>query len=654
MTALLIAGLVTGSIYAISALGLVMTYVSSRVFNFAHGVIGLLVAWCFYTFTSTWGWPVLPSAVLAIGVLGPGIGVLLWAVLFRRLAEAATLVRLAATIGVSVVIPALIVIVFGIGQVFRPPGLAGDTDTLVSVFGENLNLNQVVVVIVAVVVAAGTALLLRFTGFGLAMRASVDSPTVAALHGTNTGLVSAGVWAIGSGLAGLSGVLLIPFLGLETTDYMLAFIASFAAAVIGRMRSMTVTFVGALVLGIVQETSVLYLPDGAMLPGLRTSLPFLLMMVALVVYNFWRPERRGDGEIPLPAPPRPRPSSRLRLGVGVEVGVVVLLVLPLLLRGFWLGLIALGVVYGVIFLSYTVITGMGSMISLAQISFAAIGALTAAELSTTFGWPVALAILCGGVVAVPFGLLIALPAMRWGGLYLALGTLAFAFLVDNLIFKIDRYDNFGSGMGIDRPAFGGFTLDSDRAFFYLAFAVFAVIAVVLVRVRRSTTGLLFGAIRGSERATTSIGFSVVAAKLGLFAASAFIAGIGGGLLASYLGRATPSQFGALVGLTLLAVIVTIGVRSVAAALIAGIAFAVMPQLFSFYLSEQWQHVPAILFGLGAVGLAVEPRGIVVQVSNGVRALRDRFTPGTAAPPPSGPDAVQDPPLVGATSGRSDG
>jgi len=288
------------------------------------------------------------------------------------------------------------------------------------------------------------------------------------------------------------------------------------------------------------------------------------------------------------------------------------------------------VALGIIFLSYTIITGMGSAISLAQLSFAAIGALTACELSTYHGWPVLLGVLAGGIVAVPFGIAIALPAMRWAGLYLALGTLAFAFLVDNLIFTIPRYNNFGSGPSLARPSLGGFTFSSDRSFFYLTVVVFAVIGFFVIRLRSSTQGLLLGAVRGSERASASIGYSTVRAKLALFAISSFVAGIGGGMYAAYSGRAAPSQFAAMVGVTLMAVVVTMGTRSVLAALLAGIAFSVMPQLFSYYLSPTWQQVPAILFGLGAIGLSNEPRGVLVHAATTARRLRQRFSGGPPA------------------------
>lgn len=645
MIPIIIAGLVTGCIYAISALGLVLTYVSSRVFNFAHGVTGLFVAWCFYEMNTVWGWPVVPSAVIAICVLAPAVGVGLWAVLYRKLSHSAPFVRVAATIGVSVVIPPLIIIIFGNMLVYRPLGLAGDSTTFVDVLGVNLNLNQIIVIAVAVVVAAALAIVLRFTPFGLSMRASVDSSEVALLHGVNTDVVMAGAWAIGTTLAGLAGVLLIPFLALDPTDHTLAFIASLAAVVIGRLRNMVVTFVGAIVLGLAQETSVLWVPQGGSLVGVRSAVPFILMAVVLVAYNFWRRGPESDEATEAVAPPVTPPAADRppwRRYAPAAVAVAVLAVLFATLSGFWVGLFAVGLCLAVVFLSYTVITGLGALISLSQISFAAIGALTAFELSDTLGWPVLVSIILGGVGALPFGLLIALPAMRWAGPYLALGTLAFGFLVDNVVFRVERYDNFGTGVAIDRPTLFGLSFDDDRPFVLLVAVVFVVLAVVVLLVKRSTLGLLFAAIRGSERATSSIGFSVIRAKLAIFGLSAFIAGVGGAFYASYLGRAAGPQFLTTIGLVWFAVAVTMGTRSAIAALVAGLLFSIMPQIFSFYLPESLQQIPPILFGLGAIGLASEPRGAVVQMTEGLRSLRARRRrPSVPEPPEVAPPTTSE-------------
>ena len=269
------------------------------------------------------------------------------------------------------------------------------------------------------------------------------------------------------------------------------------------------------------------------------------------------------------------------------------------------------------------------MLSLCQITLAGIGAFGAARLATEAGWPVWLAILAGALIAVPFGLLVALPSLRLGDLYLALATLAFSLLIENLVFAKDEYDNFGSGVEIGRP-FGIDSLDRT-AMYVLVAAVLCVVALSIVNVKRSTTGLVFASMRSSEPASATLGISVVRAKLLAFATSAFVAGLGGAMYASTFERATVRQFSVLLGIVWLAIVVTWGVRSVVGAIVAGIVFVVVPQWVTshysvfglFTLSDGWQDVPTLMFGLGAIALAREPRGVIFDVANQHRLRRMR-------------------------------
>jgi hypothetical protein len=192
-----------------------------------------------------------------------------------------------------------------------------------------------------------------------------------------------------------------------------------------------------------------------------------------------------------------------------------------------------------------------------------------------------LAILAGAFVAVPFGLLVALPSLRIGDLYLALLTLGFALLIEQFVWTRDEYDNFGAGIRMDRP-FG--LAITDRVEMYAVVAViFAVLALMIVNLKRATSGLVFASIRSSEPASATTGISIVRAKLVLFAVSAFVAGLGGGLYASVVGSATPKSFNAIIGIVWLAIVVTWGVRSVIGALLAGMIFAIAPTRLAIIL-----------------------------------------------------------------------
>jgi branched-chain amino acid transport system permease protein len=558
VTPYIISGLTVGSIYAISALGLVLTYTSSRVFNFAHGAIAYGLAVFYYYLTRQNGWSIQAAAPFTILVVAPLLGLALYFALFRRLTHATPTVRLVSTVGLWVAIPALVRIVFPAArdEIFNPEGLVSSPadPNFLKVFGHYVNENQFVVIVSAIAIAVVTTLVIRYTPVGLATRMTVDHPRNAGIAGVNTEAVTAGSWMTGVMLAGFAGVLLSPIVGLQEFQFTLLLVGSFTAVVIGRMTNLPLAFVGAIGVGLLQQMWVKVQPSsGFFSSGVSASIPFVVMLVFLVGYSF---SKKG-----------------LRTEAFEIAGVT--------FDQFWVGVFAQGMALAVIFLSYTLVTGEGGLISLCQITLAGIGAFGAARLASEAGWPMWLAILAGAVIAVPFGLLVALPSLRIGDLYLALLTLGFALLVEQFVWTRNEYENFGAGIHMDRPFGLGIT---DRVEMYAIVAVvFAVVALMIVNLKRATSGLVFAAIRSSESASMTSGISIVRAKLVVFGASAFIAGLGGALYATVVGSATPRSFNALIGIVWLAIVVTWGVRSVIGAVLAGMIFAIAPTRLSIIL-----------------------------------------------------------------------
>ena len=600
MAPYIISGLVVGSIYAISALGLVLTYTSSRVFNFAHGAIAYGIAIFYAYLTKQNGWSIEAAAPFTLLVVAPLLGLALYFALFRRLTHSSPTVRLVSTVGLWVALPALVRILFPFAgdEVFDAPGLVEQPadPNFLKVFGTYLNTNQVVVIVSAAAIAVVATLVLRFTPVGLATRATVDHPRNASIAGISTEAVTAGSWMVGVMLAGFAGVLLGPIVGLGEIQFTLLLVGSFAAVVIGRMTSLPLAFLGAIGVGLVQQIWVKYQPDeGFFSTGVSAALPFVIMLVFLIGYSFtstglrreaFEIDRRSAGGAHGDAPPLP-PAHGWRRAAGPVAMALALAALPLLFDdfwifdSFWIGVFAQGMALSIVFLSFTMVTGEGGLISLCQVTLAGIGAFGAARLASEAGWPVWLAILAGAVIAVPFGLLVALPSLRIGDLYLALLTLGFALLVEQLVWIRPEYDNFGAGVILDRP----FGLEvGDRVEMYAIVAgVFAVAALVIVNLKRATSGLVFASIRSSEQASMTTGISIVRAKLILFATSAFVAGLGGALYSSVLGSATPRSFNALIGIVWLAIVVTWGVRSVVGAVLAGMIYAIAPTRLSIIL-----------------------------------------------------------------------
>jgi branched-chain amino acid transport system permease protein len=360
--------------------------------------------------------------------------------------------------------------------------------------------------------------------------------------------------------------------------------------------------------------------------------PFIVIGVALLVYQLTgRDQRDAESRSMRPravdelVTARPAGLRRfLPLGVGIALALLTPWVVDSVWGGFYMGAVADGVGLSIIVLSYVVVSGEGGMISLSQVSFAGIGAVATAQLAGEHGWPLLPAVLVGGLLAMPFGALLALLALRVGNLFLALATLAFALLMDNIVFPREQFSNFNNGVPIAPPEILGIDFgDSKTRMYFLLLAVFAICALGVANLQRTTTGLALAAVRSSEPASATLGISLVRARLVAFTMSAFIAGIGGGMLATTRGRAIPSSYSALFGLILLTVAVTWGVRSKLGALIAGVSLAVFPVIIGNLLSTESAKLVPALFGLGAIQLAKEPRGIVVMNVEQFRRFRRR-------------------------------
>ena len=349
MAPYIISGLVAGSITAISALGLLLTYKSSRVFNFAHGAIAYSIAIFYYYLTRRNGWSIEIAAPFTILIVAPLLGLILYFALFRRLTHATPTVRLVSTVGLWVALPAVIRILFPFSteDIFQPEGLVKSPadPNFIKVVGTYMNTNQVAVIVSALVIVIVTSLVLRFTPIGLATRVTVDHPRNAEIAGVNTEGVTAGSWMVGIMLAGFAGVLLGPILGLQEFQFTLLLVGSFAAVVIGRMSSLPITFIGAIAIGLLQQLWVKYQPDeGLFSIGVAASIPFAVMLVFLIYYSFtssglrreaFEVDRRTGGGVHGDLPPIP-PSHGLRRLIGPVIVAVVLALLPVLFNNFWI------------------------------------------------------------------------------------------------------------------------------------------------------------------------------------------------------------------------------------------------------------------------------------------------------------------------------
>ncbi|MBM7773369.1 branched-chain amino acid transport system permease protein [Actinokineospora baliensis] len=244
--------------------------------------------------------------------------------------------------------------------------------------------------------------------------------------------------------------------------------------------------------------------------------------------------------------------------------------------------------------SYGLITGRAGVISLCQLSFAAIGAWTVGWANVNdvpgglYVW-----LLLGGLVAVVAGLLIGLPALRLRGVNLAVATFAFAIALD-VVFGGLNFPGQDDYDFVTRPDL----FDTDQAYFVFTAIVAAAIFVGLYFLDRSRLGGALVEIRHSERAAAAHGISVTQGKLAAFALSAFVAGIGGGLMAGQLGVVTAGNFSSFASVAMFAIALFVGTNNAEGAIAGGLLGAFVPVLMDAIGIPQ--DLASLLFGLGAI------------------------------------------------------
>jgi branched-chain amino acid transport system permease protein len=615
-----IQGFPIGCVYALIAIGFVLTYKTSGVFNLAFGAQAFVSAAVYYQMRVVHGWPIPVAFVVSVLVVAPLLGLVLDRALFQHLRGATQVARLAVSLGLLVAIPEIAKLALKFEPpAFGPQGIVADGDVVYRFGDYAVTRNELITIVITIVSAVLLAVLFRYTALGLRMRAVVESPRMSELAGVNADRVSSVSWMLSSFFAGLAGVLLAPlFAQVNSNDLFTLITVAIAAAAFAGLTSLPLAFVGGIALGVLGQILARYLPTGSVVAqGLRPSLPFVALFLILILKPSL--QRRREVTDPLagvdPPPPALASDERSRAltiatyGMGAVASLVALWLFLVVLNNFWLGLATSAVIYSVIFLSITVFTGMAGQISLSQATFGAVGAFTTAQLVSAWNLPVLVTMVMGACVAAAVGAVLALPIRRLGGIYLALATLAFALFFENVMLKFSWISGGTFPLEVPRPVIGPFDFESDKSFFVLCIVILALVGWLVIRVRGGTTGGYLAALRGSEVAATSIGINPARARVTAFALSAGIAGLGGGLLSIQQGFANyQANFSVFVGLFWIVIVVTLGTRTVEGAIQAGIGFKFLPELLkALGLSLSWQY---IFFGLGAITFARHPEGVL--------------------------------------------
>ena len=582
----LLLGLGNGAVFGALALALVLTYRSSGVLNFGTSAIALHAAYTYALLRQgkllllVPGLPVsvdigdplgLVPALLITLVVSALFGLVLYLLIFRPLRTAPPVAKAVAALGVSLVVSGVIAERMGTVPVAVKPIFP----TELWKFGDlRMSSDRVYFALTILLVAALLGLIFRYTRFGLATRASAETERGAYVSGLSPDRVAAYNWMLSSAIAGLSGILIAPIVPVVPLGYTLFIVPALAAAILARFQLIFVAAAGGLVIGMLQseiqylQTHLSWLPSS----GLPELVPLVLIMLVLVVRARPLPTRGALILRTLGRAPRPKLVLPMAL-VGVVIAVIGLLVLQDRFRA---GLIV-SLIMAIIALSVVVVSGYAGQLSLAQLTLAGVAGFALGPLGNSLHLPFPIAPLLAAIAAAALGVVIGLPALRIRGLTVAVVTLAQAFALEAFWFRnLDFVSS--SGVAIPEPVLFGWDLGIGAGDTYprVTFGLLCVLVLILVAIgvawlRRSGLGSQMLAIRANERAAAAAGVNVVRVKILVFAIAAFIAGLGGALLAYQQRTITYDAFSAVAGLSLFATVYLTGITSVSGGILAGLS-----------------------------------------------------------------------------------
>jgi branched-subunit amino acid ABC-type transport system permease component len=639
-------GVADGSVYALAGLGLVLTFKTSGIFNFAHGAQAASAAYLMYTLRNhDMPWPF--AATLAILIAGI-VGGLLLERIANLLSGESTAVRVVAMVGILVGLSALLTAIYGDSTLPFKQFLPTDTVRIGSV---NVAAHQIIATALAAVAALGLWTLFKFARIGTAMQAVVDDPALLGVLGVSPVAVRRFAWVLGSCFASISGIMLATFVGLDPTGLTLLVVFSFGAAAVGGFSSLPLTYLGGLIIGIGQALSTGYLSKYETFVQLPANVPFIVLVIALLVAPKRLLVERGARAIRAETPLRPF-SPRVNV-LGGAAAFAALCAVPWVV-GYRLSIWNVALAFVVIFASLGLLVRTSGQVSLCHMTFAAVGSAAFAIVNNA-GTPWFAGLLVAGLAAVPIGAMVALPAIRLRGVFLAIITLGFGILVERVFFPRCFLFGEADNRRVQRPgAIGPIDFENDKGFYYVLLLIALAVCAFVVAVRRGRLGRMLQVLSSSPGLLSANGASANLAKLYVFCLSAFLAGIGGAMMGAATTATSGIQFNFTVSLTMVAVLFIAGRRPILSAFVAaGLYKIAVP-----YISDPTvQKLAGVVFGLAALIVTTRAISLLLDRLGAGRRVSERrqvegphrYDPPPVAPAVGSREVVRDAELAGAGS-----
>lgn len=590
---IILVGAVFGSLYALGALGLVLVYRANRIVNFAQAELGSVAAVLSIQFVLQWHWNYFAAVITGV-VIAALSGALINVTVVRRLQNAPRLILTVATIGVAQILAGMSLLIptwwsgLSAGRFETPFDASFTIDPVV------FNGNYVLVLIVVPVVMAALAAFIRFTDYGIAIRAAAENGDRANLLGIPVKRLSTVVWALAALLSAIAVILRVPLVGFVSFQSVSGggnalLLRTLAAAVLGRMENPQRTVAAAIGIGIFQEAASWQFSNTnvvdallvvVILAGLFLQRDFF-SRAAETGISTWRSIREIR-----PVPAELRGLREVRVAT-VAVRLVVLALVftvPLWASPSQEQAAALVAIYAIVAISLLVLTGWAGHISLGQFALVGFGGATTAVLYGRHGWDFLLALPVAALVAAVVAVVIGLPALRVKGLFLAVTTLAFAVTAETYLLQ-HQYFPWFIERRIVRPAlWDRLSLRENWQQYYFCLAALLLVMIAVRNLRRSRTGRAIIAVRDNEIQAEAATMNSTRVKLLAFGISGALAGFAGGLYVVNQEGLFSDAFSADVSLRLFSMVVIGGLGSMPGAVLG----AVYVRGAEFFLPAAWE------------------------------------------------------------------
>jgi ABC-type branched-subunit amino acid transport system ATPase component/ABC-type branched-subunit amino acid transport system permease subunit len=586
----LLLGVIVGMTYGLLGVGLVLVYRANKIINFAHGEIGSLGAAFLGVAVVRWDapyWLVLPAAI----ALSSSVGALTEVVVIRRFRKAPKLMSVIATLGMSAL---LFGVSRAIGGAASRSGANFPVPPMPTFFFGPLRVTEafVSILVLTPVIVGAVFWFLRFSRFGIAIRAAAANPDRARTVGIPPGRMSTIAWAIAGALAAFTAITVFPTRGFLFQSALgpALLVRALVPAVLARMESLPVVFVGGVAVGVVEQHLIWNYPAS---PGVTELVLFVVVLGVLMLQRSRREEDDDKGRWAAVQPWKPLPDALQQvwvlrhLGKLFASGVVVLAVIaPLVLTNHSAIVIAAIMALAIVGLSVGIITGLGGQLSLGQFALCGVGALLSSVVTSETG-NFGLGLLTAVVGSAAASIVVGLPGIRVRGLSLTVTTLAFAVAAQSWLFS-QSWAFPGNAGSPDRPKIGPISFEQDRRYLYIAL-VWLIVSVWFARnVWRGGLGRRLRSVRDNEDGSRAFGIPATAVKVQTFALAGAFAGLGGALFGHSLTSLASLTFG-----------VEGNINQVAMAALGGIGTLAGPVIGAFYIIGVPRFLPLDAAGLAA-------------------------------------------------------